>query len=460
MARFLIAVWPIPGHYYPNLSVADALRARGHEVVFLTGTRARPVVEAEGFNCFSFECLDERCMEQIFFAPQPRPRWWQSRLLIQRARYYAWLTDGLGDQAQDLERVIQQWRPDVLVCDPALWAAFLIFPEREQVPVAVFAYIPFCPLPGPKLPPLGFGLAPRPSGLARVRTGVARILFRLAAARFRRAANVLRRHYALAPIDVSVTEFSGRVPLYLVAGTREFDYGRCDLPPSVQYVGPCVGKRQRNGAPPTWFDALSREQPWVYLSEGTVHTQESVLLKAATRGLANMPVQVIIGTSVTDPMKLGLGAIAPNMLLEHWMNIYFTDLLPRTAVVITTGGGGTVVAALQAGVPLVVVPTEWDKPEIAQRVVQAGAGLRLAPRQCTPKRLRKAVERVLRDPAFRVRAQNLASDFAHHAGPARAAQLLEELSTTKHFESPRFVNHVSGAGGASRTDGRRGTPAK
>ena len=66
----------------------------------------------------------------------------------------------------------------------------------------------------------------------------------------------------------------------------------------------------------------------------------------------------------------------------------------------TTGGAGTVMAALHAGVPLVVVPTEWDKPENAQRVVEAGVGVRLAPHLCTPTRLRSAVEHVLSEPDF------------------------------------------------------------
>ena len=83
---------------------------------------------------------------------------------------------------------------------------------------------------------------------------------------------------------------------------------------------------------------------------------------------------------------------------------------------------------LAAGVPLVVVPTEWDKPENAQRVVEAGAGLRLAPARLTPGRLRTAVERVLEDPSFRRNAQRLATDLGRYAGPARAAELLERLT--------------------------------
>jgi UDP:flavonoid glycosyltransferase YjiC (YdhE family) len=63
-------------------------------------------------------------------------------------------------------------------------------------------------------------------------------------------------------------------------------------------------------------------------------------------------------------------------------------------------------------------------------VVEAGAGLRIAPNRCTPERLRAAVERVMNEPSFRDNARRLAGAFARSGGPARAAQLLEGLSAT------------------------------
>ena len=96
---------------------------------------------------------------------------------------------------------------------------------------------------------------------------------------------------------------------------------------------------------------------------------------------------------------------------------------------VTLGGAGTVMAALRCGIPLVVVPTEWDKPENAQRVVEAGAGLRLEPKQCTPSRLRTAVGRILSEPSYKQNAQRLAEDLLNYGGQSRAAEFLEDLAT-------------------------------
>jgi MGT family glycosyltransferase len=172
---------------------------------------------------------------------------------------------------------------------------------------------------------------------------------------------------------------------------------------------------------------MSVDKPWIYVSEGTVHTQTPFVSRAAAQGLGPLPVQVIITSSWEDSAEnLSLGW--SNVLVEHWTKIHYQDVLPHTSIVISTGGGGTVMAALQAGVPLIVIPTEWDKPEIAQRVVAAGAGIRIPAWRCTADRLRAAVQRVLADPSFRENACRLAQSFKPYKGAVKAAELLENLS--------------------------------
>ena len=92
MARFLFTVWPFAGHVHPAVAIAHALRARGHEIAFYTGTAVRPTVEGEGFHFFPFEKVDEeevthlvthafpyipstwRRIRKILKANQPKPR--------------------------------------------------------------------------------------------------------------------------------------------------------------------------------------------------------------------------------------------------------------------------------------------------------------------------------------------------------------------------------------------------
>lgn len=165
-----------------------------------------------------------------------------------------------------------------------------------------------------------------------------------------------------------------------------------------------------------------------------MHTQRPVLLEAAARGLGGLPMSVVMTTGGHRRTEgLGLGPLAPNVRVEPW--VAHADLMPRTDVLVSTGGAGTVMTALAAGVPMVVVPTEWDKPENAQRVVEAGAGIRLSPGRLTPRRLRLAVETILGEPRFRESARRMARSFASRDGLAEAAQLLEELAETAKRET-------------------------
>jgi len=249
----------------------------------------------------------------------------------------------------------------------------------------------------------------------------------VAAWSFRRELNSIRRRYGLPSLTMPFLEFTGTMPLYLVPSVPELDYQRGDLPPSVRYVGPLVRKRGSQDDPPAWLAELPRERPWIYATEGTVHVSEPILLKSTVQGPGKLPMEVILITGDDRaPEELNLGPVTPNVHAARW--IWPSDFLPHCKVAITTGGPGSVLAALSHGVPVIIVPTEWDKPEIAQRLVDAGAGLRISPKNCTPGRMRAAVEQILGDESFPRNARRLAKILENYSGAPRAAELLEELS--------------------------------
>jgi len=422
MASFLIAVWPFRSHFFPLIGIASALRRRGHQVAFYSGAEARSIVEGEGFPLYPFERVDERRVNEIMFQREDYASW---RMPLRfRSLLREWLLGTVPAQVEDLTVLVGKLNPDVTVTETSMWGPILVLRERDSIPVAVFSTVAACLLPGPGAPPFGLGLPQPRNARTRVLAALASGACRAFSRSMREAANALRREHGLPELSVSVTEHSGSMDLYLVPSTPEFDYDRRDLPPTVRYVGPCVWNKGRSETAPLWLETLRR--PSVHVTEGTMHIQKPVLLEAAARGLGGLPMSVVMTTGGhRNADDLTLGPLAPNVRVESW--VAHEDLMPRTDVVVTTGGAGTVMTALAAGVPLVIVPTEWDKPENAQRVVEAGAGVRLSPRRLTPKRLRRAVETVLREPRFRENARRLARSFASRDGLKEAARLLEEL---------------------------------
>ena len=418
--RTLITAWSFPGHINPTMAIALALRERGHEVAFWTGERARATVEGQGFRCFTGSALDEEAVYETCFSPRSRSILTRSDVLRR------WLVETIPAQVDDISAALDAFQPELTLCDITVWGPSLILRETRGAQVAICSFAPGCMIPSERLPPWGLGLGiPRtlPQKLAQ---RAVRSATDMSVARLRRQVNEIRADYGLTPLDVPVHQWLGNLPLYLVPSIRELDYDRRDTPDSVHYVGPVIwNKSSAEQGKPEWFDAIPNDKPWVHVTEGTMHAYEPFLLQAAAEGLANLPMEVVMTTGGRrDPEGERLDGLAPNIHVRQWAPHKL--LFEKTNVVVNTGGAGTLLTALEAGIPLLIVPTEWDKPDNAQRVVEAGAGLRLAPERCTPARLREAVERLLNEPSFGDNARRLGEILKRHRGPARAAELLEE----------------------------------
>lgn len=450
--RIVQACLPVPGHLNPNLALAQALRARGHEVAVYSGAVARDAVEREGMTFFPFApSFDEVVMRHVLPDSGHSPaaggetgRQGSRSLKEAKAALKELYLDTIPDQVADLERVTAAFDADLLVTDPTLLGSMLVLRERLPIPVVVFSMLVACHVPGPEVAPWGLGLPPPRTFGARARAWLVGGLIDIFLLwDFDKAANEMRKRFGLPKLRGRVQDEYGRMPLFLVASTPELDYARTDLPPTVQYVGACLWKGGAAPAPmPDWLAELPRDRPVVHVTEGTIHTREPLLLRAATEGLRDLPMHVIMTTGAhRRPDELDLGTRGANLRVEQFVPHH--ALFSLTDVVVTTGGAGTVTTALLAGVPLVVVPTGWDLPENAQRVAASGTGLRIPRQECTPQRLRAAVERVLADPGYREKAGRVGDALRQRGGAPQAAFLIEDFAAARARTTAAVAGGVS-----------------
>lgn len=427
--RVLITSQVIPGHLNPMLAVGAQLRDRGHEIAFYTGARAEPKVVARGYPIFRMNPDADRHLEGIIYPDDhggastvaDRPSLFDLGAPARAMK--AWFLETIPQQVEDLEGAIAEFRPDVLLCDTTLFGPLLVLNEKHpEINFVVLSVVPPCPIPGPDAPPWGMGLPSARGGFGKLRNETVRRVSRLLLRDYNRAANRLRGQHGLPPIEGPIAEVYVRTARFLVCGAPSFDFNRQDLPSNVYYVGLCAEPVPESEIP-DWLKRLPEGRPVVHVTEGTVHTSRPLLLEAAIRGLSGQPYDVVIGTGGREPDTLDIGPIGDNIRVEKF--VPHEPLFARSEALITTGSAGTICKGFIAGLPQVIVPIGWEHAENAQRMAEAGAGIRLDPKKCNPETVRRALKDLLGDPEYSRNAKRIGADLEACGGAARAADHVE-----------------------------------
>jgi MGT family glycosyltransferase len=176
--------------------------------------------------------------------------------------------------------------------------------------------------------------------------------------------------------------------------------------------------------PPSWLTARP-ERPLVYATSGTLAGPASAdRLAAIIAGVRDLDVTLVatLGRRL-DPARFG--PQPGNVHLAGYVSQAL--LLPHCAVVVAHGGFGTVLGALVAGVPLVLLPGGADQPVNARRCAALGVAKVIGPDQCTPEAIRAATLQVLQSPRYRLAAKRLREEIEALPGPDYAVRLIEQI---------------------------------
>jgi UDP:flavonoid glycosyltransferase YjiC (YdhE family) len=186
------------------------------------------------------------------------------------------------------------------------------------------------------------------------------------------------------------------------------------VPPSLRPPGPIDFHRVRPMRPtiadipqvrrPLELDGLPHRDT-VYLTLGTMGDHR---FDAAVRGLASLPVNVIVTVGPgADPRRLG--ARPPNVRVTDYIPQEL--LLPHCRLVISHGGAGTVSGALSHGLAQLILPSAPDQFHTAGAVQAAGAGLSLPPEVLTADAVADDATRLLTQARFTESAQRVKADL-------------------------------------------------
>lgn len=394
-------------HTYSHLSrplaVAEALRSRGHEVVFAGKSPKVRLLAQQGFTV---QPLDEPDPDVLF-----------GNIRAGRLRFI---------EERELRRLVEadvalfrELRPQVVLSDGRFSApiAAQIAGVRHAaiVNVSSTAYRanPYVPL-FDKLPTWLVARDARAWGLLeRLNLFLEMRIFDQAMPFFER---ICRQHKLRRGITAT-TCLTG-ADLTLLADVPEYFPTR-NLPADHRYVGPLTWKG--HSRTPAWWPPAEADRPLVYMTMGT--TGVANLFEELFATLARTPYHGII---TTGGQVSGLPE-APRIHTEEFID--GDMVMEHCDVVICHGGNGTIYQALSHGRPVIGLPTIPDQAFNMRRVQALGLGETLDPRQFlkNPALLLNALDNVLRNPGYATRAAAMGRCIATYDAASLAATAVEQL---------------------------------
>lgn len=404
------------GDIHPYMAIAMELQARGHTPVIATSEVYREKIESAGLESVPVRPklpqpgnqaaeLVDKIME-----PKTGPRFLMEEVIYPAVR----------DSYEDLLRAVDG--ADLLVTHPAAPAGPLVGHKTGMPWIStVLAPFSFFSAYDPPVPP--FWQWTRKFSL--LGPGFMKFALDLAKSGHKAKAFADFRE-ELGISDFGNPTFDGQhSPLLVLAlFSKVFAQPQPDWPKQTEVTGFCFydGRHQRpmpvelarfldDGPAPIVF-TLGSSAVWVardFFSES---------IEAAKR-LGQRAV-LLIGDERNRPATLPHGMIAVDYAP-------YEELLPRASVVIHHGGVGTTSQGLLAGVPTLIVPFAFDQSDNADRARRLGTSRTVYRNKYRAARVARELDELLSRPEYKQTAIRISQQLKQENGPARAADLIENL---------------------------------
>jgi MGT family glycosyltransferase len=416
--RYLFAVVDGGGNVTPELSAARCLVRRGHTVTALAEDSIAPDVRSVGAVLRRWERAPNRPDRKAANDPS---RDWECKYPWQLVdRLIETLIVGPAESyAHDVSATIEEASPDLVVCS-MFCVGGMIAAEGAGVPFDV-VFSTIYPLPAKGIPPFGSGLEPARTFIGGWRDRTLNAFAERLWNRGLTGLNALRRQYGLRPL-VDFLDQLRCARRQLVLTSSGFDFPGT-LPTNARYVGPVLDDPEwvEDGlwTPPPGCD------PMVLVAMSSTFQDQVASLQRVIDALGTLPVRGVVTTgpaldcaTLQRPANVAVVPSAPHR-----------QVLRCAALVVTHGGHGTVIKALAAGVPMVVLPHGRDQADVAARVTARGAGLVLK-RTAAPAVIAEAMMRILRNDSYRAAARRLGEAVCRDARSDALIRELEDIPKT------------------------------
>lgn len=418
---FVLATFEGGGSVTPMLAVARQLVARGHRVRVMSDPCNRPESEATGARFVPWTTAPSKAGRGREF---DHFHDWAGATPFDSVKitFDALLTGPALPFARDVMEELAREPADLVVACDMLFGVHLGCEATGQNAVLLGVNINLLPPAG--VPPMGPGLMPAETPEAQAEQEALRAAIRTSLdGSGLPALNAARAALGLTPLSTLADQYAAARAL-LLATARAFDFAPDPQPEGLHYVGPIL-------AEPHWAEPWTPPfptddtRPLVLTAFSTTFQNHAGVVQNVIDALAQLPVRGLV--------TLGGGLLPAD--ITGASNVVIVESAPHGAVmadaaaVITHGGHGTVMKALAAGLPQLIIPHGRDQNDNAARIVARGAGLSLAP-SAAVEDIRAALSRLVGEPSFSTAAEALGARVRAEAEQSPLIALLEQMART------------------------------
>src|SRR5215470_7419900 len=426
--RIILNTFGSFGDIHPYMAIGMELQRRGHTPVVATMEIYREKIEGAGLEFARVRPdfpqpreQDQELIEKIM-EPMTGPRFLTEEVIFPAVR----------DSYADLLKAVEG--ADLLVTHPAAPAGPLVGRKLGLPWIStVLAPLSFYSAYDPPVPP--FWQWTRK--LHVFGPGVMGFLLNVTKSTYKaKAVTEFREELGLEDTGNPMFEGQHSPTLALALFSELFGQRQPDWPPQAEITGFCfydgnhdveipieLKRFLDNGAPPIVFP-LGSSAVWV----ARVFYEQSI---QAAKRLGRRAV-LLIGDERNLPRALPEGIIA----LDY---VPYQTLLPRACAVVHHGGVGTTSHGLLAGVPTLIVPFAFDQSDNAEHARKAGASRTLYRDKYDATRVANELDALLHAPSYARRALEVSQRLKQENGPARAADLIEEVLSGKRNRTEEAV---------------------
>ena len=410
--RFVLTPVGSSGDVHPFVGIGRALRARGHDVVIMTGGPFEDLVRRAGLGfqgTFSTEEYEAATKNPDLWRPRRGMRL-VMRLASSRLEFaYA--------------RLKEVWEPGrTVLVGHALSFATRLFEEKEGVPGATVHLAPSIfrsDFEQPAYAP-GRTASRAPRWLKRAMWWTVDRL--LLDPNISPPLNRFRKELGLPLVRRPFREWIHSPRRVIGLFPEWFASPQKDWPASLRLTGfPLYDESDQQGLAPKLQEFLDAGDAPIVFTPGTANQHAVSFFQAAvdaTRRLGRRALLLSRYAKHIPPLPL---------TVRHEAFVPLSLLLPRCAALVHHAGIGTSAQALAAGIPQLTMPMGFDQPDNTTRLYRLGVATWLLPSQFTGDRVAAKLDSLLSDPQVSAACRRWSQEIQADSALDRTCRLLEEL---------------------------------